>query len=74
MKNITIQISGEPACGKTTLALAIHDFLIENGFTDVTLVDEDVTLGTSYPHLQGKRMDAIKDRHVTVVSLQQEPL
>lgn len=40
--DLTIVVIGRPMTGKTTLALALHDFLRLRGFTDVTVMDPDL--------------------------------
>jgi len=41
--DLTIIISGRPRSGKTTLVLAFQEFLLLHGFTDVSVLDPDLT-------------------------------
>lgn len=61
-----IQIHGRCGAGKTTLALALERFLQSQGFTQVSVIDPDVTYQTHYPQLQEKRMLAIRTSRVII--------
>ena len=65
---IRIIVEGRPGSGKTTLALALKEFLESKKFEDVVIGIDDIDLqyGTHYPHLQPMRMEAIKDRHIVI--------
>lgn len=65
-----VNISGSPGSGKTTLALALQQFLKEKGFADVIVGDIDVDMGCSYPELQPARFEAITDRTVIISTFQ----
>jgi uridine kinase len=65
---IRIEIRGATASGKTTLALAIQQLLRENNFTHIEQTDYDVCAGMGYDHLQDKRLDAIKDQTIQIVT------
>lgn len=69
---IRIIVEGQPASGKTTiaLALAIHDFLKEKGFTNASIDDIDVQYQSESRHFQSRRLEAIKDREVVVQTKQ----
>lgn len=67
---IRIIVEGQPASGKTTIALAIHDFLKEKGFTNVSIDDIDVQYQSESRHFQSRRLEAIKDREVVVQTKQ----
>ena len=68
---LKILISGPSAEGKTTLAQAIGEFLIKQGFENVKVTDEDLDVcGHALSDLQKTRMKAIKDNHVHVCTLQ----
>lgn len=47
--DLTIVITGKPGTGKTTLALALQDFLLLRGFTDVVVLDSDLPHGHGTP-------------------------
>ena len=64
----TILILGAPASGKTTLAIALRDFLRSRGFADVRVDDEDISLGSAYEELQPERMRAVSARAVSIVT------
>lgn len=65
---IRIIVEGKPASGKTTLALALKEFLESQKFENVTIDVNDIDLehGSHYPTLQPFRMNAIKDRHIVI--------
>jgi uridine kinase len=69
-EQLVIVIKGDCASGKTTLALALHDFLLSRGFTNVDVNDYDIDNDICYPALQESRMNAIKDRKVTINTIQ----
>lgn len=70
MKKIVVTIAGECAVGKTTLACAFELFLVENGFTNVTVSDIDRDADCEFAFLQAARMWAINDRHISIVTEQ----
>lgn len=65
---IEISITGNPGSGKTTLAIALRDFLAAQGFTNVQVCDYDITNGAEYSHLQEQRMVALRDREVIIMT------
>jgi broad-specificity NMP kinase len=69
-ETIRIVISGGPGCGKTTMAVALRDFLTTNGFTDVHMHDFDVDNDVVSVPLQETRFGVIKDRSVVIDTVQ----
>jgi ABC-type microcin C transport system duplicated ATPase subunit YejF len=65
---ITITITGAAGAGKTTLAIALQRFLDSQGFTEHTVSDADVMLGSDYPELQERRMQALKHQTIAIVT------
>lgn len=67
-----VTISGPTGCGKTTLALALHEFLACRGFADVIVVDDDIhdAVEQGAHELQDRRMEAIKARGVLIETTQ----
>lgn len=47
--DLTITIIGRPGVGKTTLVLALQEFLLLRGFTDVSVLDPDLPRGHGTP-------------------------
>lgn len=74
-KHLTVTISGPCASGKTTLALALFDFLQARGFKHVTL--DDIDLGDSPEQAasslrkhQNERMEAHIERQISIETVQ----
>lgn len=65
---IEISITGKPGSGKTTLAIALRDFLAAQGFTNVNVCDYDITNCSEYSHLQEQRMVALREREVIIMT------
>jgi len=70
MAKITITVSGVCGSGKTTLARAFELFLLERGFTNVTMNDVDRFIGCDHTSLQDLRMKGIRDSEVEIITEQ----
>lgn len=65
---LKVTVSGQCASGKTTLVIALAQFLKKHGF-DVDVDDIDINLGTHHPALQHERMVVVaRSRKVTLTS------
>lgn len=66
---INIKILGACGSGKTTIAIAIEQFLRDNNFTDVSVNDTDIDCGTDYRYLQPLRLNAISNTPIRIETL-----
>ena len=65
--DLTIIITGKPGTGKTTLVLAFQEFLLLRGFTDVSVLDPDLTPNGGRPRgHNGVRLAALAARDPSV--------
>lgn len=73
---LKINIVGQAAAGKTTLAIALVQFLKQNGFSNVSVSDFDTdneVFMQEHPaevhELQQCRFEAIKDRKIIITTI-----
>jgi hypothetical protein len=63
---LRIEIHGPTCSGRTTLSLAIEEFLKENFFSDVTNNDEDVIAKTYYG---AKNLKSLRDEKIEIETI-----